>query len=138
MTEQTEMNFEDQLKDMYYLASTPQEMVTEFHMTYGQAMDQKWIKSEVYDDFRMELVGEEYEEVEQAGIPKDKLKELADLVYVCYGYAVTFGWDLDEAVRRVHESNMSKLDGEGRPIYRRDGKVLKGPNYFEPNLEDLV
>jgi predicted HAD superfamily Cof-like phosphohydrolase len=48
------------------------------------------------------------------------------------------GWDLDKAMERVHESNMSKLDEYGKPIYREDGKVLKGPNYNPPNLEDLV
>ena len=66
------------------------------------------------------------------------LKELADLVYVCYQYAENMGWDLDEAMHRVHESNMSKLDDKGDPIYRQDGKVLKGPNYKPPTLEDLV
>ena len=66
------------------------------------------------------------------------LKELADLVYVCYQYAANMGWDLDEALHRVHESNMSKLDEDGKPIYRDDGKVLKGPNYAPPNLDDLV
>jgi len=66
------------------------------------------------------------------------LKELADLVYVCYQYAENMGWDLDEALHRVHESNMSKLDEDGKPIYREDGKVLKGPNYAPPNLENLV
>ena len=66
------------------------------------------------------------------------LKELSDLVYVCYQYAANMGWDLDEAMFRVHQSNMSKLDEEGKPIYREDGKVLKGPNYKPPNLEDLV
>ena len=70
--------------------------------------------------------------------PQDCLKELADLVYVCYQYAVNMGWDLDEALDRVHKSNMSKLDENGKPIYREDGKVLKGPNYKPPNLEDLV
>ena len=65
------------------------------------------------------------------------LKELADLVYVCYQYAANMGWFLDEALDRVHKSNMSKLDEDGKPIYREDGKVLKGPNYKPPNLEDL-
>jgi predicted HAD superfamily Cof-like phosphohydrolase len=68
----------------------------------------------------------------------DALKELADLVYVCYQYAENLGWNLDEALLRVHESNMSKLDENGKPIYREDGKVLKGPNYQPPNLTDLV
>ncbi len=71
-------------------------------------------------------------------IRSEALKELADLVYVCYQYAENMGWDLDEAMHRVHESNMSKLDEYGKPIYREDGKVLKGPNYQPPNLEDLV
>ena len=70
--------------------------------------------------------------------PANCLKELADLVYVCYQYAANMGWDLDEAMHRVHESNMSKLDEYGKPIYREDGKVLKGPNYKPPHLEDLV
>ena len=68
----------------------------------------------------------------------DTLKELADLVYVCYQYAENLGWNLDEALYRVHKSNMTKLDDEGKPIFREDGKVLKGPNYKEPNLNDLV
>tara|TARA_R100000152_G_scaffold13859_1_gene6198 strand:- start:213 stop:593 length:381 start_codon:yes stop_codon:yes gene_type:complete len=67
----------------------------------------------------------------------EALKELADLVYVCYQYAENMGWFLDEALNRVHESNMSKLDEEGNPIYRGDGKVLKGPNYKPPDLSDL-
>ena len=65
------------------------------------------------------------------------LKELADLVYVCYQYAENMGWFLDEALDRVHKSNMSKLDEDGKPIYREDGKVLKGPNYKPPDLSDL-
>jgi len=66
------------------------------------------------------------------------LKELADLVYVCYQYAENLNWDLDEALNRVHQSNMSKLGEDGNPIRREDGKVLKGPNYQPPNLTDLV
>ena len=66
------------------------------------------------------------------------LKELADLVYVCYQYAENMGWFLDEALNRVHLSNMSKLDEDGKPIYREDGKVLKGPNYKPPDLSDLI
>ena len=66
------------------------------------------------------------------------LKELADLVYVAYQYAENLGWDLDEALDRVHKSNLSKLDENGNPIYREDGKVLKGPNYQPPDLRDLV
>ena len=68
----------------------------------------------------------------------DCLKELADLVYVCYQYAENMRWNLDEALNRVHISNMSKLGEDGKPIYREDGKVLKGPNHKPPNLSDLV
>ena len=68
----------------------------------------------------------------------DALKELADLVYVCYQYATNMGWDMDEAMYRVHLSNMSKLGVDGEPIYRADGKVLKGPNYQPPTLTDIV
>ena len=66
------------------------------------------------------------------------LKELTDLVYVAYQYAAAAGWDLDEALTRVHVSNLSKLDDNLRPIKREDGKVLKGPNYKKANLIDLV
>ena len=69
---------------------------------------------------------------------EDCLKELADLVYVCYQYAENLGWDLDEALNRVHISNMTKLGEDGQPIRREDGKVLKGPNYQPPTLTDLV
>ena len=68
----------------------------------------------------------------------DCLKELADLVYVCFQYAENMGWDLDEALDRVHQSNMTKLGEDGKPIRREDGKVLKGPNYKAPDLTDLV
>ena len=68
---------------------------------------------------------------------QEALKELSDLVYVCYQYAENMGWFLDEAMHRVHESNMSKLGEDGKPIYREDGKVLKGPNYKPPDLSKL-
>ena len=66
------------------------------------------------------------------------LKELCDLQYVLSGFAVTFGLPFDEAFKRVHESNMSKLGPDGKPIYREDGTVLKGPNYKKPDASDLV
>jgi predicted HAD superfamily Cof-like phosphohydrolase len=87
------------------------------------------------------LIDEEWSEFHEAYHLKDdceQLKELADLVYVCYQFAASQEWDLDEAFRRVHDSNMSKLDNNGKPIYRADGKVLKGPNYKEPHLLDLI
>ena len=70
-------------------------------------------------------------------VQEEALKELADLVYVCYQYAENMGWFLDEALYRVHKSNLSKLDEDGQPILREDGKVLKGPDYAPPDLSDL-
>ena len=93
-----------------------------------------------------ELIVEEFKEfLEAEGMlfmhgrnhQEHALKELADLVYVCYQYAENMGWFLDEALNRVHLSKLSKLDEDGKPIYRDDGKVLKGPNYKPPDLSDL-
>ena len=94
-----------------------------------------------------DLIVEEFKEFLEAdgmmfrhghNVQEEALKELADLVYVCYQYAENMHWFLDEALNRIHESNMSKLGEDGKPIYRDDGKVLKGPNYKPPNLSDLV
>lgn len=88
-----------------------------------------------------DLIGEEAAElmyaIEMEGY-EEELKELADLVYVCFQYAENMEWDLEEALDRVHKSNMSKLGLDGKPIRRSDGKVMKGPNYVPPNLTDLV
>ena len=121
-----------------YLGKSPLDMVQHFARTYGQTMGHTWEKGSDKDMLRWNLIKEEYEEVMDANEPAHLLKELADLVYVTYGFAATFGWDLDEAVRRVHASNMSKLGDDGQPIYREDGKVLKGPHYEAPDLNDLV
>lgn len=121
-----------------YLVNTPLEMVEQFANIYGQSMGHYWEKGSDKDMLRFNLVKEEFEEVADAITPDNLLKELADLVYVTYGFAATFGWNLDEAVRRVHASNMSKLGEDGKPIYRSDGKVLKGPHYQAPDLTDLV
>ena len=69
---------------------------------------------------------------------EETLKELADLVYVCYQYAENMDWFLDEALNRVHISNLSKLGEDNKPIRREDGKILKGPNYKPPDLSDLI
>ena len=92
-------------------------------------------------DVQKALIDEEWSEFHEAFHFKDEaeqLKELADLVYVAYQMAASQDWDLDEAMRRVHQSNMSKLGEDGKPIYRADGKVLKGPNYKPPYLNDLI
>ena len=77
-------------------------------------------------------------DIENKQLRAELLKELADLVYVCHQMAACFGWDLDVAFNRVHDSNMSKLGLDGKPIRREDGKILKGPKYFQPTLIDLV
>ena len=83
-------------------------------------------------------MAEEFEEVCASETPDYLLKKLADLVYVTYGYAAAHGWDLEEAVRRVHASNMSKLDNDGQPLLNALGKVMKGVNYQELDISDLV
>ena len=87
------------------------------------------------------LIDEEWSEFHEAyhhESEANQLNELADLVYVCFQYAASQDWDLDEAMRRVHRANMSKLGEDGKPIYRGDGKVLKGPNFKKAEFNDLV
>ena len=86
---------------------------------------------------QFDLIAEEYVELECSCEEAETLKEMADLVYVVYQLAAAMDWNLDEALDRVHQSNLSKLV-DGRPLRREDGKVLKGPNYKPPYLEDLV
>jgi predicted HAD superfamily Cof-like phosphohydrolase len=113
-------------------------------ITFRQVMDQPINTSdENVHELQATLINEEYKEWRDAfedelSVSKvDQLKELADLVFVCYQYAAARGWNLDVAMRRVFESNMSKLV-DGKPLRRADGKVLKGPNYYPPILDDLV
>ena len=94
-------------------------------------------KNLIVEEFKEFLEAEGFLFMHGKNHQEHALKELADLVYVCYQYAENMGWFLDEALHRVHQSNLSKLGEDGQPIYREDGKVLKGPNYAPPNLEDL-
>ena len=90
---------------------------------------------------QLDLIVEEFAEFRYAAECEgyeEELKELADLVYVCFQYAENMEWDLEEALDRVHKSNMAKLGLDGTPIRRADGKVLKGPNYQPPILNDLI
>lgn len=141
--------YEEYLEKMRVKSMTPLEMVREFHKIMEQPVDQEFNDPfrRDFDDIdplislRYKLIEEEFEELSYATGEdlSNLLKELADMVYVIYGYAATFGWDLDEAVRRVHLSNLSKLDPiTGEPIRRDDGKVMKGEGYKEPDLGDLV
>ena len=116
------------------------EMLKQFHKTYLAERNRKW-QEDGLEELASKLIAEEFKEfMDETGDNQAALlKELADLVYVCYGYADRFGWDLDEAFRRVHLSNMSKLDPvTSKPIFREDGKILKSSAYKEPNLKDLV
>lgn len=125
---------------------TNYEKVREFHKAFGADLDQP--VSDRLLDLRMSLISEETHEVQRemfdvlTYLPKAKkvdkaklAKELADLLYVVYGTAATFGIDIDRVFDEVHKSNMSKLGEDGKPVYREDGKVLKGPNYQPPKLE---
>ena len=94
-------------------------------------------KNLIVEEFKEFLEAEGFLFMHGKNHQEHALKELADLVYVCYQYAENMGWFLDEALHRVHQSNLSKLGEDGEPIYREDGKVLKGPNYAPPSLEDL-
>ena len=90
---------------------------------------------------RMDLIQEEVAELAQGLIKKDIVEiadALTDILYVVYGAGHAFGIDLDDCFREVHESNMSKLGADGKPVYREDGKVLKGPNFFNPQLAELL
>jgi hypothetical protein len=106
----------------------------EFRSAYGiqNSMDNRTMQRDLIDEEYKEFRYSMREGFEQ------ELKELADLVYVCFQYAENMEWDLEEALDRVHKSNMSKLGLDGKPIRRADGKVLKGPNYQPPILNDLV
>ena len=92
-------------------------------------------------DLRLELISEEFSELCQAMEDRDMVQiadALTDILYVVYGAGHSFGIDLDECFEEVHRSNMSKLGESGRPIYREVGKVMKGPGYFEPDLEGIL
>ena len=121
---------------------TPLAMVREFATRMDQPLDQKWGDDEDLEESRFAFIREEFQEIfDESCLANDAeamLKELADGIIVINGYAATFGWDLDEATRRVHESNMSKLNDDGKPLKNGQGKVLKGPNYKKCNLKDLV
>ena len=92
-------------------------------------------------NLRIELIAEELEELWDACAKKDLVEiadALTDILYVTYGAGHAFGIDLDKCFTEVQRSNMSKLGEDGKPIYRDDGKVMKGPNYFEPNLKKCL
>jgi len=109
---------------------------------FGQQVNcEPTLREKDTQDLRVDLIAEELEELELA-ISNNDIVEVADaltdLLYVVYGSGHAFGIDLDECFKEVHESNMSKLGEDGKPIYREDGKVMKGPGYFPPELGDIL
>jgi len=118
------------------------EKVGLFMRTFGQELKAKpGLSSEKINNLRINLINEELEEFKQA-IKSNDLKEavdaLTDILYVTYGAGHAFGVNLDECFDEVQKSNMSKLDGDGKPIYNEAGKVMKGPNYFKPDLKQFL
>lgn len=122
-------------------------MLTEFMRAMEQPVSQGF-EDMGGIELGMKLIREEYEELDEAadslflsdeiGTRHELVKELADLVYVCFWLAARIGIDLNEAVRLVHASNMSKLGPDGKALKREDGKVLKGPNYHAPDLTSVI
>tara|TARA_B100000941_G_scaffold283559_1_gene253220 strand:- start:2 stop:373 length:372 start_codon:yes stop_codon:yes gene_type:complete len=116
--------------------------VKKFMETFGQEVKKKAeFPSDKITKLRYDLIKEELDEFEEALKSKD-LKEVADsltdILYVTYGAGHAFGIDLDKCFDEVQRSNMSKLGEDGKPIYNENGKVMKGPKYFEPNLKKFV
>ena len=109
-----------------------------FMETFGQEVKNKpSFSSEKINNLRYELIKEEFDEFKKALKNKDILEvadALTDILYVTYGAGHAFGINLDKCFEEVQQSNMSKLDEKGKPIYNENGKVMKGPNYFKPDL----
>ena len=118
------------------------ESVKKFMETFGQEIKEKAsFPDDKITSLRYELIKEELEELKEAIVNRD-IKEVADaltdILYVTYGAGHAFGINLDKCFEEVQNSNMSKLGLDGKPIYNDKGKVMKGPNYFKPNLSKFV
>ena len=116
--------------------------VRKFMKTFGQEVKEKaGFPNEKITSLRYDLIKEELDEFKEA-LDKKDIKEVADaltdILYVTYGAGHAFGIDLDKCFEEVQNSNMSKLGEDGKPIYNENGKVLKGPKYFKPNLKKFV
>ena len=113
-----------------------------FMKTFGQEVKNKpSFSTDKINKLRIDLIKEELGELTEAMNNKDLLEvadALTDILYVTYGAGHAFGINLDKCFEEVQNSNMSKLDENGKPIYNDTGKVMKGPNYFKPNLSKFV
>ncbi len=118
------------------------EKVGLFMSTFGQEVKKKSeLSSDKINLLRLSLIQEELDELTKAIKENDTLEvadALTDILYVTYGAGHSFGVDLDKCFNEVQNSNMSKLDENGKPIYNESGKVMKGPNYFPPNLKKII
>ena len=118
------------------------EKVKEFMTTFGQEVKNKAeFPNEKIVELRKKLIDEEFNELKDAINENDLIEvadALTDILVVTYGAGVAFGIDLDKCFEEVQKSNMSKLSNDGKPIYNDQGKVMKGPNYFKPNLSKFV
>ncbi len=118
------------------------ESVKKFMETFGQEVRTKAsFPNEKIVNLRFDLIEEELSEFKEA-VEKKDIKEVADaltdILYVTYGAGHAFGINLDKCFEEVQNSNMSKLGSDGKPIYNENGKVMKGPDYFEPNLSKFI
>ena len=113
-----------------------------FMKTFGQEVkDRPSFSTDKVNKLRLELIKEELSELTEAMNNKDLLEvadALTDILYVTYGAGHSLGIDLDKCFDEVQNSNMSKLDENGKPIFNESGKVMKGPNYFKPNLSKFI
>ena len=113
-----------------------------FMETFGQEVKSKpSLSSEKINSLRLSLIQEELDELKKAIQDKDIVEvadALTDILYVTYGAGHAFGIDLDQCFNEVQNSNMSKLGDDGKPIYNENGKVMKGPNYFKPDLSKYI
>tara|TARA_Y100000816_G_scaffold272543_1_gene238082 strand:- start:284 stop:652 length:369 start_codon:yes stop_codon:yes gene_type:complete len=118
------------------------EKVGLFMKTFGQEVKTKAkLSNDKITDLRISLIKEELEELKKAISDNDLLEiadALTDILYVTYGAGHAFGINLDKCFNEVQESNMSKLGSDGKPIYHETGKVMKGPNYFKPDLSKFL
>tara|TARA_A100001388_G_C28631834_1_gene432616 strand:+ start:158 stop:529 length:372 start_codon:yes stop_codon:yes gene_type:complete len=118
------------------------EKVGNFMKTFGQEVKEKpSLSSEKINKLRIELIEEELEELKSAINTNDLLEvadALTDILYVTYGAGHAFGINLDKCFEEVQNSNMSKLDENGKPIFNNNGKVMKGPKYFKPDLNKFI
>ena len=121
---------------------TNYEKVGAFMKTFGQEIKQTpSFSSDKINKLRLSLIKEELDELVEAIHKKDLVEvadALTDILYVTYGAGHAFGINLDKCFDEVQNSNMSKLDNNGKPIYDGNGKVMKGPNYFKPDLNKFI